>query len=140
MAGTGSHQTLRAVLLTLTAVLGIAALVLIFAPTWPLSFAPGSLPPPNTPFELAVMRAFGVVLLALAYLLWVTARDPVRYAAIVDAFIFLLVAFAILNIAFVVRQELVAYYPSVYLIVRAVIQVTLAIVLFVLRPKSPGPS
>ncbi len=135
MAVTGSHQTLRAMLYTLSAIAAVAALVLIFVPSWPLSFAPGSVPPPSNPFEFGILRAFGIVVLVIAYLLCVAARDPDRNAALVNAFIFLLVAVAVLNLYLAASQELVAYYPSVYLVVRAVIQVMLAIVLFVLRPK-----
>lgn len=136
MTSTRSHQTLRTLLFAFSAIAAIAALVLIFAPSWPLAFAPGSVPPPANALEFAILRAFGVAVLVIAYLLCAAARDPVRYAAIIDGFIFLLVAFAILNISWVVAQQLDAYYPSVYLIVRAVVQVILAIVLFRLRPKN----
>ena len=136
MAGTGSYQTLRTLLFTLSAIAGIGAIVVIFAPGWPLSFAPGSVPPPSTAFEFAILRAFGIAVLVLADLLSVAAREPVRYAAIIDGFIFLLVAVAILNLYLALGQQLVAYYPSVYLFVRAAIQVILAIALFMLRPKS----
>ncbi len=136
MAGTGSHQALRALLFALSAVTGIGALVLTFTPNLPLSFAPGSVPPPSTAFEFAILRALGIAVLVLSYLLCVAARDPVRYTAIVDAFIFLLVAFAILNLYWVVGQQLAAYYPSIILIVRVIVQVILAIALFVLKPKS----
>lgn len=136
MVVTRSHPRLRALLFALAAVAGLGALVLIFAPGWPLSFAPGSAAPPSTAFEFAILRAFGIAVLVLAYLLFVAARDPVRYAAIVDGFILLLVASAILNVYLAVGQQLVAYYPSVYLIVRAIIQVILAIGLYMLRPRS----
>jgi hypothetical protein len=135
MVGPGSDQKLRAMLFVLSAVAGIAALVLVVAPSWPLSFAPGSAAPPNTAFEVAIVRAFGITILVLAYLLYVAARDPVRYAAVIDGFIFFLVAIAILNVYLAVSQQLVAYYPSVYLIVRAAIQLILAIALYLLKPK-----
>jgi hypothetical protein len=135
MTSTGSHQGLRAMLFTLSAIAGIAALVLVFVPNWPLSFAPGSVPPPSTAFEFAILRAFGIAVLVIAYLLCAAARDPIRYAAVIDGFIVLLVAFAILNVYWAVGQQLTAYYPSVYLIVRAVVQVILAVALYVLRPK-----
>jgi hypothetical protein len=138
MTAAKPFQTLRVMLFVLSAVASLAALVLIFAPSWLLSFAPGSVPPPNTTFEHALMEAFGIFALVLGYLLCVTARDPLRYAAVVDALIFLLLALAILNVYGLVALGLGTFYPAGYLVVRAIVQLTLAVVLFALRPKGAG--
>jgi hypothetical protein len=140
MTAAKPFQTLRVMLFALSAIAGIAGLLLIFAPGLLLSFAPGSTPPPNTPFEHLAMNAIGIFVLVLAYLLCVAARDPVRNVAIVKAMIFFLIAAAILNIYGLVVLGLGAFYPAGYLIARAVVQLTLAVVLFVLRPKdADGP-
>jgi hypothetical protein len=139
MTGARPFQTLRVMLFAISALAGIAGLLLIFAPGWLLSFAPGSEPPPNTPFEHLAMNAIGIFVLVLSYLLCVAARDPIRHVAIVNAMIFFLIAVAILNIYGLIALGLGAYYPAGYLIARAAIQLILAAVLFALRPKGAGP-
>jgi hypothetical protein len=137
MTGARPHQTLSIMLYTLGALFAVGAILLFFATEWLLSALPGSTPPPSNLLELFVIKVFGVVLLALAYLLYAAARDPVRYAAVVYALIFLLVAVAILNV-YGIMQGLGAYYPTGYLVVRVIVSLILASAFFALRPKSNG--
>jgi hypothetical protein len=136
MTDSKSHQPLRALLFVLSGVCGIAALICLFAPGWVLSLTLGSVPPPNTVFEHALLSALGIFAIPIGYLLCVAARNPVRYASVVDAMIMLLVLAALVNAYFALGHQLEVYYPAGYLIVRAVVQVILAGVLFKLRPAA----
>lgn len=127
---------LRILLYVISAIEGIAGIALLFATGWVLSFAPQMLAFPYTAFVVALVKGIGILALALGYLLCVTARDPVRYVAIIDALTFILVAAAALNVYAVTSLHLGAFYPAMYLIVRAAIQLVLAIALIVLRPKA----
>jgi len=138
MAAARPFQTLRVMLFTISALCGIGAILLFFASDWLLSFLPGSAPPPSNPLELALLKVFAIFVLALGYLLCVTARDPVRYVAVINAFIFILLAAAVFNVYALVALGLGAYYPPGYLIVRTIVQLILAAVIFALRPKGTG--
>jgi hypothetical protein len=136
MTNSKSHQTLRALLFVLSGIAALAALICLFAPGWILSLQLGSLPPPNTLFDHALLSAVGIFAVPLAYLLCIAARDPVRYVGVINAMIMLLVVAAFVNIYFVLGHQLEAYYPGGYLIVRAIVQLVLAAVLFRLRPAN----
>jgi len=137
MTSAQPYQTLRIILFVVAAICAVGAIVLCFATSWVLTF--GTTPPPSNGFEDALVKGFGVFVLALGYLLCVAARDPVRYVAVVDAFIFILLAGAVLNVYGVVALGLGAYYPAGYLVARAIAEIILAAVLFWLRPKAGGP-
>ena len=130
-----SHHALRMLLYVLSAIEGIAGVALLFATGWVLSFAPKMLALPYTAFVVALVKGIGILALALGYLFCVAARDPVRYVAIIDTLIFVLISAAALNVYAVVSLHLGALYPSPYLIVRAALQVAVAIMLLALRPK-----
>jgi len=138
MTSARPYQTLSFILFALSAVAGLAALVLIFAPGWLLTWAPAGVSPPNTNFEHSLTASVGVFALVLSYLLCCAARDPVRNVAIVNAMIFFCVAAAALNLYALAVLGLGAFYPAGYLITRAIIQLMLAGVIFALRPKSGG--
>lgn len=130
-----SHQTLRVLLYAVAAIEGIVGVVLLLATGWVLSFTSTVFTLPYAPFVIALLKGIGIVVLALGYLLCVTARDPVRYVAVIDALVFILVAAAALNVYGVVALHLGAFYPASYLIVRAAFQLVLALALVALRPK-----
>lgn len=135
-----SDSVLRILLYVIAGIEGIVGIALIFATGWVLSFAPKMLAFPYTAFVIALVKGIGIVALALGYLLCVAARDPVRYVAIIDTLVFVLVAAAALNVYAVVALNLGALYPSPYLIVRAASQLALAVVLLALRPRQARPS
>jgi|GEM_PF-1044587 len=136
MTNANSNKTLSALLFALSVVVGIVAIVVIFAPTWLLSLPLGGEVPPSGAFEQAIMGGIGVLALALAYLLNIAARDPVRYAAVVDALIVMLVAAALFNLYLALTHRLDAYYPATLLFVRVGVQLILVAVFFRLRPKA----
>ena len=138
MTAAKPFQTLRVMLFAISAIMGVAALVLIFAPSLLLSWAPGNVPPPNTAYEHAMLAALGIFALPFAYVLCVAARDPARYAAVVDALILFLLAAAALNLYGLMALGLGTFYPAGYLVVRSIVQLILAAVLFALRPKAGG--
>jgi|GEM_PF-6964161 len=51
------YRTLSTMLFALSAVAALAALVLILAPGWLLTWAPGSTPPPNTAYEHTLLAS-----------------------------------------------------------------------------------
>lgn len=55
--------------------------------------------------------------------------------AVIDALAFLLVAAALLNVYAVAALHIGAFYPGPYLIVRAIVQLVLAVIVITLRPR-----
>jgi len=137
MNATRPFQTLRVILFVLSAICGAGAVVLGFATNWVLAI--GTMPPPSNAVEYALVKGFGLFILALGYLLCVAARDPARYVAVIDALIIILLGGAVLNVYCVVALGLGAYYPAGYLIARAILEVILATIIFGLRPRAGGP-
>lgn len=135
VAAMRSHQTLKVLLFIIAGVEGVAGIALLFATGWVLSFAPHMLAGPFSAFLVALVKGTGILALAIGYLLCVAARDPVRYVAILDALIFILLAAAALNVYGVFSLHLGAFYPAPYLLGRGATQLFLAIVLFSLRPR-----
>jgi hypothetical protein len=136
-----SHRGLTSLLYVLSVIEALAGLALLFASNWVLSLL---VIPGGTAAEgglvLLLTKGIGIVALAFGYLMCVAARSPVRYIAIIDTLIFLLVAAAALNIYGIAALGLGALYPASYLIVRAIVEFVLAVVLVVLRPKgAPTP-
>jgi hypothetical protein len=129
------YRVISMLLFAISALEGIAGIILIFASNWVLALAPANLPLPNPNVVVALLKAIGIVALALAYLLYVTARDPARYVAVIDTLIFMLVAASILNVYALLALNIGALYPGPYLITRAIVQLLLAIVIFALRPR-----
>jgi hypothetical protein len=129
------YRTLSFLLFAFSAIAGLAGLVLIFATNFVLSLTPSNLILANAGLLLLLIKGIGIIAIALGYLSFVTARDPVRYAAVVDALIFTLAAAAILNVYGVIALHLGDLYPAPYLIGRATVQLIFAIVLVLLRPR-----
>jgi hypothetical protein len=139
MTAAQPHRILRALLFAISAIEGIAGLILLFASDWALSFAPAGLAF-HGGFLLALVKAIGIVALALGYLLCAAARDPVRYIAVIDTLTFMLLAAAALSIYAVTVLHAGLFYPRSYLIVRAIVQIAIALALVVLRPKGESPT
>jgi len=114
----------------------LAGLILIFGSNWLLSMVPGNLALPDTAFLTIFIKAVGILALGLGYLLCVTARDPARYVSVIDTLVFILIASAILIGYALVTMHLGRYFPANYIVVRIVLQVIMAVVLIVMRPKA----
>ncbi|MBV8223494.1 MAG: hypothetical protein JO293_09055 [Candidatus Eremiobacteraeota bacterium] len=132
-----SYRALSIVLYVISALVAIIGLILIFMTGWVLGWLPALMPTAgNTGLLIVAIKAIGIFELTYGYLLCVAARDPVKYVATVDSLIFLLLAAALLNIYGVTTLQLGLLYPSWYLIARAILQLILAGVLYMLRPKN----
>lgn len=140
MTAVQPYRTLSTVLYVLSVLEVIAGLVLVFASGWVLSMAPASLGLPTTGLVMVFLKALGIIAIGIAYLLCVTARDPVRHVAVIDTLVFFLLASALLNAYSIWSLHIGAYFPTNYIIVRIVVAVILAAVLIGLRPKAVSPS
>ncbi|HET9392451.1 MAG TPA: hypothetical protein VFO29_02840 [Candidatus Rubrimentiphilum sp.] len=136
MTNVRPYGTLSTLLYALSVLEALAGLILLFATNWALSLVPANLALGDSDFVMIFFKAIGIVALALGYLLCVAARDPVRYLAIIDTLIALLVASAILNVFALTAMHLGKYYPANYMLVRIVVQLVLAAAVFALRPKT----
>jgi hypothetical protein len=132
-----NHRVLRILFFALSGIEALAGVILLFATSWVLSLPPASLPLDlaHSGYVLLLLKAIGIIAIALAYLFCVVARDPVRYVAVIDMLVFILVAVAILNLYAVATLRSGLFYPVSYLIARAVVQLILAVIFVVLRPK-----
>lgn len=130
-----SHRALRILLFVMSALTGVAGFVLVFATGFMLSMSPSVVALGNGGILNALVKALGIIAIAFGYLLCVAARDPVRYVVIIDTVIFTLVGAGLLNLYAVAVLDLGTFYPTPYLIVRALIQLAIALALFLLRPK-----
>ena len=132
-----SHRALRILLFVLSAIEALAGIVMLFATGWVLSLAPANLPLhlSNSGFVLALLKAIGIIAIAFGYLFCAAARDPVRYIAVIDTLAFILVAAAALNLYAAAALHSGLFYPVPYLIARAIVQLILAVIVIMLRPK-----
>jgi len=131
------YSGLKTLLYALSVIWAIASVVLVFAADWAVSLAPANLGLPNVALIGFFLRGIGVVGLAIAYLLCVTARDPVRYVAVIDTLVFILIASGALLAYALGAMHISQYFPANYVLMRIVLGVILAIVLIWLRPKAP---
>jgi len=136
MVSVQSNKGLSTLLYALSVLEALAGLILIFGSHWVLSMTPNSLALPDTGFMTVFLKALGIFALGLGYLMCVAARDPSRYVAVIDTLVFILIASAILIGYALVAMHLDRYFPANYVVIRIVIQVILAIVLIVMRPKA----
>ena len=135
MSAVHAYRALRILLFAISAIEAIAGLVLVFASSWVLAMTPANIGLLNNGVLLAFMKAIGIVAIALGYLLCAAARDPVRYVAVIDALVFILLAAAALNVYAVAALHIGSFFPGPYLIIRAVIQLILAVAIIALRPR-----
>jgi hypothetical protein len=133
-----NHRALRILLFVLSAIEALAGFVLLFGTGWVLSLAPAKFPLhlPNSGFVLALLKGIGIIAIASGYLFYAAARDPVRYIAVIDTLAFILLAAAALNLYAVAALHIGLFYPVPYLITRAIVQLVLAVIVIVLRPRS----
>jgi hypothetical protein len=136
MVSVQSYKGLSTLLYALSVIEAIGSLVLIFGSNWVLSMAPANLTPPDHSFVTIFMKGIGIFALGVAYLLCVTARDPARHVAVIDTLVFFLIASAALIWYALAALHLGQYFPANYIVVRIAVQVIVAIVLVVMRPKA----
>jgi hypothetical protein len=131
----GSYRALEVLLLILSAVGAVAGLALVFASGWLLSAAPPDLHLPASAFALLLLKLFGAVAFTFAYLSYAASRDPVRYLAVIDGLIFLMLAATVVDVYGLATLHVAPFYPGQYVLARAAIRLALAIALLVLRPR-----
>ena len=134
MASSQPYGALRILLFVISVIEALAGLCLLFASSWVLSLASGSVDP-NAGFILILVKAIGIAAIASGYLLCAAARNPARYIAVIDTFAFVLLAASALSIYASFTLHVDPFYPGPYLIVRAVLQLVLAVVIIALRPR-----
>jgi hypothetical protein len=128
-----SPQVLRVLLYAISAIEGIAGLILIFASTWVVAFAPSAWV--LSGLILYFIKGIGIISIAFGYLMCVAARQPARYVAVIDSFAFLAFGGALLNLYALVILGEAAYYPVSYLIARSIVLIVIGVALLVLRPR-----
>jgi hypothetical protein len=128
------HRGLTILLYVISALQGFAGLMLLFASSWVLTMGHPILGFGRAAAEISFLKAIGVVVLAFSYLTCVAARDPVRYVAVIDALIFLVLAAVVLNVYTIAYLHISPFY-SLYLMGRTVVQLAIGIALIAMRPK-----
>jgi hypothetical protein len=130
------YRALRIVLGAFSILLAFGSLVMIFAGK-PLILRIFLRPPEAevSTLLLFVLKEMGGLLLMLAVLLWLTARDPVRNVAVIDA---LIVGFCVLSVTpllsfwtLPVRE----IYPGHLVWGRSVVRLAIAALFYFLRPR-----
>lgn len=132
-----TYPALTLVLGILCALLACGALVLLFATGW---LASQIIDPANVEafvWVLVLFKAFGAFALIIAYLTYNAARDPIRYLAVIDGLIGLLILVSILDAYAVLALGFGAFYPAWAMWFRITLRIAVAVLLLVLRPSSP---
>jgi hypothetical protein len=84
---------------------------------------------------LALLKEMGGVMLMLSVMLFLTARDPARNVAILDALIVGLVILAITPLLSLKMLEIGRLYPAYFIWGRSLVRLVLAMVLLYVRPR-----
>lgn len=131
-----AYAFLRMLLSLFALLITAGSLLVIFSTGWFLHWiAPDAAG--QTGAMLVVFSKFiGVLGLFIAYLLYVTARDPVRHVAIIDALAGLLFLAAIMDLYALIALNFGAYYPAWAIWARAALRVAIGITLIAMRPRS----
>ena len=130
----GQYVVLRVVLMLLAIVEILAGLLLLFAAGPIVALAPATLGLTHN-FGVALLMIFAILALGFGYLLFAASRDPVRYVAIIDTLIFLLVAAVCVDLYATLVLQVMAYNSMGMLIARELVRLALAVLLLVLRPR-----
>jgi hypothetical protein len=135
MIATDSHRVLRVLLLIVAIFAGLGGLLLIASSSYFAAMAPAILQVPPSMFYLVAIKFIGIFALALSYLAFVTSRDPVRYAPLIDALAFLLIAAVALDLYASFVLHLAPVFTGWFVIVRSIIRLGIAVALIALRPR-----
>lgn len=135
MIAAQSHKALRVLLLIFAILLALGGLLLIASSTFFTSIAPAFLQCPPSMFYLVALKFIGILALAMSYLSYAASRDPVRYVAFIDAFAFLLIAAALLDLYASFVLHLAPFFTGWFVIVRSIVRIGLALIFIALRPR-----
>jgi hypothetical protein len=130
------YRGLRILLRVFAALLAVGSMFMIFSSKELLIHM--FLMPPMAEVStllLFVVKELGGIMLMLAALMWLAARDPVRNVAIIDAFIF---GFCVLAVTPLVARAMLPIreiYPDSLVWGRSVVRLAIAGVLYWLRPR-----
>jgi hypothetical protein len=135
MQSSRSLATLRT-LLTILALLGTAGgLFLLFGSSKLLSWFLPALGPEASTLFVIISKFIGALAFFVAYLAFVTARDPVRYAAVVDGLAGIMFLLALIDVYSITMLQFGNYYPAWAIWTRVLVRVAIGITLILLRPR-----
>ena len=135
MIAAETHKALRVLLLIFAILLALGGLLLIASSTYFASMAPNVLQSPPSTFYLVAIKFIGIIALAMSYLAYVASRDPVRYVAFIDAFAFLLIAAALLDLYASFVLHLAPFFTGWFVIARSIVRIGIAVLFIALRPR-----
>lgn len=138
MTAVDSHRALRTLLLILAILFMAGGLAVVFWTSGIVSMIPVEPQLAVSLLSLLILKALGVFVIAFGYLALRASRDPVRNVAVIDAIIFVALGLAALDLWAVTTQNFGAVVPAHLIWLREAVRVTLAVVLFVLRPRRSG--
>jgi hypothetical protein len=128
-------NALRTLLTVLAVFMAIAGIVLLFATGWLAALA--TIPTgPGAETVSFLIKVIGVVVLGMSYLALCASRDPVRYVGIIDAFIITLVLVVLLELYEIFTGAADRMFPYHLVLWSALARAAIAVVLFVMRPRS----
>jgi hypothetical protein len=134
-AGRRNYKVLRGLLAVIAILATVGGLFLIFGTSWIVQkFMPG-LSDQATALMLLLLKDFGAFAFMVAYLFFMTSRDPVRYVAVINGFALVAFLLAIFDVYGIVALHFGAYYPLWAIWARIVLRVALGSVLLAMRPK-----
>jgi hypothetical protein len=131
-----SHRALRILMLLFAIVEALVGVLFLFGPGRFLSFLPAGLTVASPEFTFALLKLLGALALALGYLSYAASRDPVRYVAVIDAFAFLLIAAAAIDIFSLMGHVPGTLFAARVVIPREAVRLLLAAWLIWLRPRA----
>jgi hypothetical protein len=130
------YRALRVVLRIFSILVAIGALLMIFG-SKPLLVRIFMRPPESevSTLLLFLLKEMGGIMLMLGILLWLSARDPVRNVAIIDAFIAGLCILTVTPLLSLWMVGIHSLYPGYLIWGRSVVRLALAALLYWLRPR-----
>lgn len=137
MTAAGTHGALRGLLLVLAILMVVGGLVVTFWTSGFISVIPVQPQFALSALSMVIIKALGLIAVMIGYLAFRASQDPVRYVAVIDALIFLLLALAALDLWATLTQNIGTVYPRHLIWLREAVRIIVAIALIILRPR-PG--
>src|SRR5262249_7990500 len=130
----GRHGALRGLLGVMAAVVTLGGLLALIGTSWILDLGAmrGLL---SGSAAGLFLRFVGVLALSLAYLLYQAARDPERYVAVIDAFVFVLIAGAMIDVYAALTHMVAGAFLPGLVWGRAAFRLIVAVSLIAWRPR-----
>jgi hypothetical protein len=131
-----AYRVLRIVLRVFSLLAAIGGLFMIFADK-PLVVRVFLRPPEGeiSTLLLSLLKEMGGVTLMVSLLLWLAARNPVRYIAVVDALIVGLCILSVTPLLSLWGTDIRNIYPAYLLWGRSVVRLAIAALLYWLKPR-----